>query len=123
MGKSKIVLSFFQIMMLSKTVYRVPFPTVFVDFMDKLSFLRFELFKLVPFRCVAPYTFHNILDITIVVALLLILPPWARVAHGPSLIAPTRLSGCPPDDVAHVGECVHAAPHRGRDEGVALGDS
>eukprot|EP00937_MAST-01D_sp_MAST-1D-sp2_P004033 g4033.t1 len=46
MGKSKVVLSFFQIMMLSKTVYRVPFPSIFIDFLDKFEFLRFELFKL-----------------------------------------------------------------------------
>jgi hypothetical protein len=79
-GKSKIVLSFFQIMLLSKTVYRVPFPRIFVDFMNKLAFLRFELFKLVPLRCIAPYDFHNILDAVMVVAVLMVLPPWVKVA-------------------------------------------
>eukprot|EP00937_MAST-01D_sp_MAST-1D-sp2_P005052 g5052.t1 len=78
-GKSKIVLSFFQIMLLTKNIYRVPFPAVFISFMDKLAFLRFELFKLVPVSCVVSYTFHDILDVVVVISFVLMLPPWFKL--------------------------------------------
>eukprot|EP00937_MAST-01D_sp_MAST-1D-sp2_P000024 g24.t1 len=78
-GKSKIVLSFFQIMLLTKNIYRVPFPVNFVDFMDKLAFLRFELFKLVPVRCLYAYSFHDILDATVIFSVIFTLPPWFKL--------------------------------------------
>ena len=78
-GKSKIMLSFYQVVLLSKTVYSVPFPQVFIDFMNKFSFLRFELFKLVPARCVAPFDYHDILDLVVTSAFILVLPPCVRV--------------------------------------------
>eukprot|EP00937_MAST-01D_sp_MAST-1D-sp2_P008078 g8078.t1 len=68
-------------MILSKTVYRVPFPTNFINFLDNLAFLRFEIFKLVPVHCVVPYGFHDIVFMVMVVAFTLILPPWLRVAQ------------------------------------------
>eukprot|EP00937_MAST-01D_sp_MAST-1D-sp2_P001199 g1199.t1 len=49
-GKSKIVLSFFQIILLSKAVYRVPFPSVFVAFIDRFAFLQFDMVSL-SFSC------------------------------------------------------------------------
>eukprot|EP00937_MAST-01D_sp_MAST-1D-sp2_P005101 g5101.t1 len=78
-GKSKIVLGFFQVLLLTKNIYRVPFPQVFIEFMDKLAFLRFELFKLVPVRCVVPFTFHDILDAVVVTSFVLVLPPWFKL--------------------------------------------
>eukprot|EP00937_MAST-01D_sp_MAST-1D-sp2_P007747 g7747.t1 len=78
-SKSKIVLSFYQVVLLSGTVYRVPFPSKFVSFLDNLAFLRFELFKLVPISCYYQYSFHDVLDATAFVSFLLTIPLWAKV--------------------------------------------
>ena len=69
------------VLVLSKTVYSVPFPTVFTDFLQKLSFLQFELFKLVPLQCVVPYSFYDVLSATCLAALVMVLPPWLRVVQ------------------------------------------
>ena len=89
-GKSKVVLGFFQVLLLSKTVFRVPFPRVFVDFMNKFAFLRFELFKLIPLSCVAPYDFHDILDAVVCVSVVMVLPPWIKVASEYGLLRTAR---------------------------------
>eukprot|EP00937_MAST-01D_sp_MAST-1D-sp2_P003170 g3170.t1 len=80
-GKSKIVLSFFQILSLSTMVYRVPFPSVFATFLNQLMFLRFDLFQLVPLQCVAPYTFHDVLDLNVAMALVMLLAPCTKLAN------------------------------------------
>eukprot|EP00937_MAST-01D_sp_MAST-1D-sp2_P002392 g2392.t1 len=74
-GKCKIVLSFFQILSLSTTVFRAPFPSVFAAFVKKLAFLRFDLFTLVPIQCIAVFDFHDVLDASMVLAFVMLLPP------------------------------------------------
>ena len=66
---------------MSKTVYSVPFPKVFTDFLESLSFLQFELFSLVPLECVVPYNFHEVLTANFLISLVLIFPPWLRVVQ------------------------------------------
>jgi hypothetical protein len=70
--KFKLVLAYYQIVGLLGAVFEVPFPQFYTDWVASLSFFTFDLFAMVPFRCIlSNFSFHSQMYATSIMGLVL----------------------------------------------------
>ena len=73
-SKVKIMVGFFQVVLLAKDVYHVQWPDNFAAVLDALAFLKFDIVSLAPWACVVDYSFHGVLLACMLMAALLVVP-------------------------------------------------